>query len=120
LSEENKPKSKDPMEISFLEELVVVEEFDLERLPGNPRICETVAEFLMRNRKFVSHWPPGIEYECKKCGECCTWNFIIMNMDEELTSTLRKRAKYPHGSWIVEEDQVIMQMPGFMFRGNIP
>jgi len=110
------------MQISFLEELTVVEEFDLERLPGNPRITETVAEFLMRKRKFVSqiHWPPGVEFECKKCAECCTWFFMLLVVDEELNVELRKRVKYPHGSWIMEEGQLSLQMPGYTFRGNIP
>lgn len=116
-------KKSNPMQISFLEELTVVEEFDLERLPGNPRMCETVKEFLTRQRKFVSqiHWPSGIEFECKKCADCCSWNFIVMNMDEELTSALRERAKYPHGSWVMEEDsKITIWMPGYRFGGNIP
>jgi len=112
-----------PMEISFLEEFVVVEAFDLERLSGNPRISETVEEFLARKREFVSQivWPPGIEFECKKCGDCCTWNFIVMHMDGEVICALRERAKYPHGSWILNEDRKLtVQMPGYMFMGSIP
>ncbi len=115
--------SKSSLEISFIEELVVVEAFDLERLSGNPRIAETVAEFLERKRQFVSQivWPPGIEFECKKCGDCCTWYSFVTQMDEEMIHTLRERAKYPHGSWILNENrQIMMQMPDYMFGGNIP
>ena len=111
------------MEISFLEEFVVVEAFDLERLSGNPRIYETVEEFLARKREFVSQivWPPGIEFECKKCGDCCTWSFIPLNIGEEVVRALRELAKYPHGSWIMKEDrQIMVQMPGYVFMGSIP
>jgi len=106
-----------------LEEFAVVEAFDLERLSGNPRISETVEEFLARKREFVSQivWPPGIEYECKKCGDCCTWNFNVVKIDEEKIRILRERAKYPHGSWILNEDrQLTVKMPGLSFTGSMP
>lgn len=80
-------------------------------------------EFLRRQRKFVSkiQWPPGIEYECKRCGDCCTWFFIMMDIDEKLVSALRRQTKYPHGSWEMKEDgQITVQMPGYRFRGSIP
>ncbi len=100
------------------------EEFDLDRLPGNPRMCETVKEFLIRQRRFVSRtkWPPGTRFECKGCGDCCTWNFIILNLDKDLAKELQKRVKHPHGSWYLMEEkgQIRVQMPNFSFIGNIP
>lgn len=99
------------------------EDYDLERLPGSPWICETVAEFLNEKRKRITQiqWPPGTTFECKQCGDCCTWNFILMVTDEELNNSLRERAKYPHGSWVMKEERVIsLQMPGYSFTGNIP
>ena len=49
------------------------EEFDMERLPGNPRMCETISQFLRRQRKFISklNFPPGTKFECIGCGDCC-------------------------------------------------
>ena len=100
----------------------MAEEFDLEQLPGNPRMLEVVTDFLMRQRKLVSQteWPPGTEFECKRCGSCCTWFFMFLVVDEELNVELRKRVKYPHGSWIMEGGQISRQMPGYAFTGNIP
>lgn len=107
------------------------EEFDLEH-QGNPKMLETVTDFLMRQRKLVSQtdWPPGTRFECKKCADCCTWFFMLLVVDEELNVELRKRVKYPHGSWIMEEGentsstspshQISLQMPGYRFTGNIP
>lgn len=100
------------------------EEFDLEELPGNPRIYETVREFLMRQRRFVSRtkWAPGTKFECKGCGDCCTWNYLILKADEDLAKALRRQTKYPHGAWHLVEgkSQIRIQMPGFVVMGNIP
>ncbi len=102
-------------------------EFDMERLPGNPRMTETVERFLGRQRKFISslQFPPGTKFECIGCGDCCRWNYVMLNTDLELTEKLRERAKYPHGPWTLisdvgEEGRIRVEMPGFMFIGNIP
>ena len=99
------------------------EDFDLERLTGNPAICETVGEFLMRRRKLVTEaeWPEGTEFRCEMCGDCCNWNYLILEVDEELNTMLRDMVKYPHGSWMMENPgMVAVSMPGFSFSGNIP
>lgn len=100
------------------------EEFNLEELPGNPRMCEIVEEFLKRQRKFINRikWPTGTKFECKGCADCCTWYFIVMNMDEELVKQLHARAKYPHGFWekSEQENRIRVGMPGFSFTGVIP
>lgn len=99
------------------------EEYDFERLPGNPRMCETIQQFLSRQRKFVGQtkWPPGTEFECRRCGDCCNWYFIILVTDEELVKELLTRVKYPHGSWnLNEKDNLRVAMPGFSFIGICP
>jgi len=99
------------------------EDFNLEQLPGNPSISETVEHFLMEKRKRIAQtqWPPGTTFECKQCGDCCTWNFILLITDEELNTSLRRHAKYPHGAWALKEErQILLQMPDYSFTGNIP
>lgn len=101
----------------------MAEEFDLERLPGNPRMCETVRDFLTRQRKFMGRtkWPPGTKFECHGCADCCRWYFIILNTDDKLAEELITRVKYPHGFWVLmPENRLKVQMPGFFFFGNIP
>jgi len=98
------------------------EEFDLAQLSGNPRINESVQQHLSRQRKQIGRtkFPPGTEFECKGCGDCCTWNFIILRSDEGLVKELRARRKYPHGSWNLEKEKFRVSMPGFYFFGNCP
>jgi Fe-S-cluster containining protein len=99
------------------------EEFEEDRLPGNPRLCDTTQQFLSRQRRFIGRttWPPGTEFECRGCGDCCKWNFIILETDEKLITALRARAKHPHGSWnLTEEDKLYVGMPGFSFIGICP
>ncbi len=95
----------------------------MERLPGNPRMNETVERFLTRQRKFIPNlnFPPGTKFECIGCGDCCKWNFQVMNTDLDLIEKLRERDKYPHGPWtLIEEKRIRVEMPGFSFIGNIP
>ena len=99
------------------------EEFNLERLSGNPRMCEVVEDFLTRQRKFVAQikWPPGTKFECKGCGDCCKWYFLILITGEKLVEKLRGRAKYPHGFWhLREEGRIEVRMPNFYFIGLCP
>lgn len=99
------------------------EDFDLDFLTGNPAICETVGEFLQRRRELVTEakWPEGTKFRCEKCGDCCNWNYLILNVDEELNALLRGMVKYPHGSWVMEDPgHIAVSMPGFTFTGNIP
>lgn len=100
------------------------EEFDMERLPGNPRMNEAVETFLLRQRKFIGKldFPPGTKFECIGCGDCCKWNFFILNTDLDLIGKLRELTKYPHGSWtLIEPKRIRVEMPpGFVFMGNIP
>lgn len=98
------------------------EEFE-EDHPGNPRLCETVTDFLRRQRKFIgkTKWPPGTKFECRGCGDCCKWYFIILETDEKLINALRERVTYPHGSWnLTEKDKLFIGMPGFNFIGICP
>ncbi|MCK4266699.1 MAG: YkgJ family cysteine cluster protein [Thermoplasmata archaeon] len=85
-------------------------------------MSDTVEQFLTAQRKLrgQTEWPPGTKFECRGCGDCCKWNFIILSPGEELAAMLRERAKYPHGSWIVEEERIRLQMPGFFFKGTVP
>lgn len=100
------------------------EEFEEDRHPGNPRLCETVEQFLRRQKKAIGQttWPPGTKFECKGCGDCCKWNFIVMDNDENLANELRARVNYPHGSWtLIEELRIRIEMPpGFSVIGRIP
>ena len=92
------------------------EEFDMEWLPGNPRMCETIQQFFSRQRKLIGQtkWPPGTTFGCRQCGDCCKWNFLVLNTDEKLTKELHSRAKYPHGSWnLNEQDKLRISLPGF-------
>lgn len=91
-------------------------EFDMKRLPGNPRMTETVEDFLTRQRKFITSlkFPPGTKFECIGCGDCCKWNYIMLNTDEALIGKLKGLVKYPHGSWgMIKEGRVQVQM-GYM------
>ena len=99
------------------------EEFDMESLPGNPRMCDTIQQFLSRQRRLIGQtkWPPGTTFGCRQCGDCCKWNFIVLNTDEKLVEELRSRAKYPHGSWNLSvKDKLRITMPGFLFIGICP
>ena len=95
----------------------------MERLPGNPRMCETVEQFLGRQRKFTSSlkYHPGTKFEFIGCGDCCKWNYIMLETDEDLINKLEEMAKYPHGGWaMIKENRIRVEMPGFSFIGNIP
>jgi len=94
---------------------------DVELLPGNPRVCEVAYEqweFLQERP-----YPAGMSWECKRCGDCCRWNFMVLRPMElgavrKMVAELRSRAEYPHGSWdLTEDDELRMKMPGASFTG---
>ncbi len=87
-------------------------------MPGNPRLCETVKDFIRRQQEFgrLTQWPPGTEFECKGCGDCCEWHFILLNANKEFVKVTRARVKDPHGFWrLVEKRRIKIQMPDFLF-----
>jgi len=79
------------------------EEYEADRLPGNPRLNETVHQFLTRQRKFVGRtkWPEGTTFDCKQCGDCCRWNFIVLTSGPETIKGFREQTKFPHGNWLL-------------------
>lgn len=104
-------------------------DFDMEELPFNPKINETVVEFLSRQRVMPGPDPDGdIKYECRRCGDCCQWFFYKLNVPQDLADQLNMRFKDPHGYWVLSDKlQCYMPVgpgePGaeiFHFSGNLP
>uniref|UniRef100_A0A6M3LZ21 Putative zinc-or iron-chelating protein n=1 Tax=viral metagenome TaxID=1070528 RepID=A0A6M3LZ21_9ZZZZ len=97
-------------------------------LPGNPCLQETVADFLRRQKSMLSEdlGQDSDGYECKRCGDCCTWNYYVLDInDPKLLDSLYMLAKYPHGYWRLDQKKIRMYMPfsknGLMdFDGVLP
>lgn len=78
-----------------------MEEYDPKQLPGNPKLLKDVFEFLEERKKEVRIYAEG-EHECHRCGDCCKWNYFILNIPSEIMDLLYKTPpKYYHGYWIV-------------------
>lgn len=112
------------------------DEIDLneEELPFNPILNMTVAEFL-DEQKVASGRDPDAKYECRRCGDCCKWNYFNLIPPQTLIDQIYMVGpKYPHGYWVlirgVDRDSLHLYMPTwtpregeaklFHFEGNIP
>jgi Fe-S-cluster containining protein len=107
----------------------VFDEIDLDmvELPFNPKLNETVVEFLQRQR-IMSDSDSDLKYECRRCGDCCKWFYYKLIVPPDLADQLYMRAKSPHGYWVLTDKlQCYMPVgpgePGaqiFHFEGNLP
>lgn len=89
-----------------------IDEKDLE-LPGHPCLQETVTEFLRRQKELLSKAPEfkAEAYECRRCGDCCEYNFYALKIQSKLLKQLYTLAVYPHGYWVIIEDKIHCYMP---------
>ena len=85
---------------------------DLE-LPGNPCLQATVREFLDQQKKMLSENPEfkAEAYECRRCGDCCLWNYYALTIQAKLLKQLYLLAPYPHGYWVLIEGKIHCYMP---------
>ena len=99
-------------------------------IPFNPRLNETVVGFLSRQR-IAGDRDPDIEYECRRCGDCCKWNYYKLDTPQNLIDQLYMIGpKYPNGYWVLLEGKLHCYMPTwapkegeaklFHFDGKIP
>ncbi len=98
------------------------------KLPFNPILNETVVEFLSRQR-IADEVDPDKEYECRRCGDCCKWNYYKLDTGQKLVDQLYMIGpKRPHGYWVLM-DALHCYMPVkpgteestmFHFEGRIP
>ena len=79
----------------------MAEEFDLKETPFNPRIMETFLEFARRQKEANKADHGGAKVECRRCGDCCTWNFYKVQVSDKLIKELKSRDSDPHGYWIL-------------------
>jgi len=56
--------------------------------PFSPKIYETFREFLKRQKAKIPHYPPGTEFKCIECGECCTWHYFEANIEPNIREKL--------------------------------
>ena len=112
-------------------------DLDEKEIPFNPKLTETVVEFLRRQRIMAGpeDFPEGTEFECRRCGDCCRWNYYFLDAPQSLIDQLYMVGpRYPHGYWVLiladEVEPLNMYMPTwnpsvdeakmFHFGGNIP
>lgn len=93
---------------------------------------ETFREFVHRQRKFVTQikWPPGTRFECRRCGDCCTWNFWNFRVPLETLELIKRESKSStHGNWILLKNRLRCALPirvdeneykEFIFSGLLP
>jgi len=108
------------------------EDLDQEKLPFGPKFNETIVEFLSRQRvmKSPEDYPEGTEFECRRCGDCCRYNYYKLDPPQNLVDQLTMIGpKYPNGYWVLIENQIHCYMPCwakeneskmFHFEGNLP
>ena len=84
------------------------DDFNEEALPFNPILMQTVHDFLEEQKKAtkqVHGTHPYEDFECKRCGDCCSYNYYTITIDpglREMFNTTGKRDFY--GYWILIED----------------
>lgn len=97
-------------------------------LPFNPKLNETVVEFLSRQR-IAGKRDPDKEYECRRCADCCRWNYYKLDAGQKLVDQLYMLGpKRPHGYWVLLDNLhcYMPVRPGekdatlFHFEGKIP
>ncbi len=105
-------------------------DLDEKEVPFNPLLNETVVEFLSR-QAVKGERDPDILYECRRCADCCRWNYYKLDTPQSLIDQLYMIGpKYPHGYWTLIEDTLHLYMPTwtpkegeaklFHFDGKIP
>ena len=77
------------------------EEFNVDA-PFNPKINKIFAEFIERQRAAQPEYPEGTKFECRQCGECCTWHYFRVNVQPRVRDGLPKWHRRPNGFWILE------------------
>ena len=107
------------------------EDLDEKKLPFNPVLNETVVEFLSRQKamKAPEDYPEGTKFECRRCGDCCKWNYYKLDTGTKLVDQLYMVGpKRPHGYWVLM-DKLHCYMPikpgtekqtQFHFEANLP
>lgn len=83
------------------------EDLDEKNQPSNPKLSETVHQFLMRQRELADQqkYPPETEFDCIRCGDCCRYNFYHLNVnDRRLLDQLYMLNENPHGYWVLMDD----------------
>lgn len=101
--------------------------------PGNPRLMDTFRDYTERLKKFVTGtiWPPGTKFECRGCGDCCTWHYYKFPIDKALKDHLLSMMPEPHGFWLLLDDHLRIELPvwnqakngeipKFFVKGTIP
>lgn len=108
------------------------EDLDETNQPLNPKLNETVHQFLMRQKELVRQpeYPPGTVFECVRCGDCCRYNFYHLSLtDTALLDKLYMLSKYPHGYWVLLDNRMLtLYMPLWLdpknpvisFSGPVP
>jgi len=83
------------------------EDLDEVNQPANPKLNETVHQFLLRQKRLADErkYPPGTIFQCIRCGDCCRYNYFHMNIEEKsLLDQLHMLGKNPHGYWALMDD----------------
>ena len=88
--------------------------------PFNPKINETIHDFLEAQKKLAKsrELPPGTEFKCHRCGDCCKYYYFHLDPPKELIEIIVTDGEAtPHGAWIMvkeagdEEDKIRLNMP---------
>lgn len=89
------------------------EDLDEINQPGNPKLNETVRQFLQRQKDLADEkeYPPGTVFRCIQCGDCCRYNYYHLNVEMKLLDPLYMLSANPHGYWVLSYDK---QFRGFM------
>ena len=94
---------------------------DEENQPFNAVLNETVAEFLEKQKaKLRKILPEDGKYECRRCGDCCKWNYYHLNIDNQnlIDKLYMEGTKMPHGYWVLIEGKMNFYMPTWKGKKN--
>lgn len=97
------------------DQMLSTEDLDEINQPANPKLNETVHQFLQRQKQLFEErkYLPGTIFQCIRCGDCCRYNYFHMSIDEKkLLDQLHMLGKNLHGYWVVTDDgRITCHMP---------
>ena len=76
---------------------------NMDKQPFNPLIYKSIKEILEDQLLNLPEYPEGTEFGCERCGDCCQFFYMHFKMPQDLLDEIGKRAKHPHGYWVLKE-----------------
>lgn len=86
--------------------MLSTEDLDEVNQPANPKLNETVHQFLLRQKQLADErkYPTATIFRCIRCGDCCRYNYYHMNVSEKgLLDKLYMLNKFPNGYWVLTD-----------------